>query len=299
MPDAVLPAPLTLLRKKNPMLRFRLVRPSILLLACALVTLATPALAHKQGMHLAIGPVFGNVSPVQITKAGVLVARPFGGGKMVFNLKALRTIAGLKLDAPGNQLRLGLEVNGTPTTTVLPFDIRDGKATIRATLTPTMDLVKGDRIEVTSVDMFDQDGIRFGTFGVPPGARSPIISSSLIYAVESISVVRFSRGGDTRLKLRDNGNFNSGFDTLLDPAGQRITHSGVTVELDLVRNGTPFPFSYSYDIVRGRSVPDGRPVAEIGLAMSETVEVKRLDVFDNVHRRFATLGMKIVAPKVP
>ena len=33
--------------------------------------------------------------------------------------------------------------------------------------------------------------------------------------------------------------------------------------------------------------------------MSETVEVKRLDVFDNVHRRFATLGMKIVAPKVP
>jgi hypothetical protein len=299
MPNADFPGPLGPLRKKNPMLRFRLLRPSIPLLACAFMAFATPALAHKQGMHLSIGPVFGNLSPVQIVKAGVLVARPFGGGKMVFNLKALRTLAGLKLDAPGNQLRLGLKVNGAPTITVLPFDIRDGKATIRATLTPSMNLVKGDRIEVTSVDMFDQDGIRFGTFGVPPGARSPIISSSLIYAVESTSVVRFSRGGDTRLKLRDSGNFNSGFDTLLDPAGQRISHPGVTVELDLVRNGTPFPFSYGYDIAHGRSVPNGRPVVEIGLSTTETVEVKRLDVFDNMHLRFATLGMKIVAPKVP
>ena len=281
------------------MSRTRALRLPSLLLACALMAVASPALAHKQGMHLAIGPVFGNPSPVQITKAGVLVARPFGGGKMVFNLKALRTLAGLKLDAPGNQLRLGLEVNGVPTTTVLSFDIRDGKASVRATLTPSLSLVKGDRVAVTSVDVFDQDGIRFGTFGVPPGARSPIISSSLIYAVESTSVVRFSKGGDTRLKLRDNGNFNSGFDTLLDPSGQRIMHPGVRVELDLVRNGVPFPFAYTYDIVRGRSVPDGRPVAEIGLAMTETVEVKRLDVFDNTHKRFATLGMKIVAPKSP
>ena len=280
------------------MSRFRALRPSSLLLACALLALASPALAHKQGMHLAIGPVFGNPSPVQITKAGVLVARPFGGGKLVFNLKALRTLAGLKLDAPGNQLRLGLEVNGVPTTTVLPFEIRDGKATVRSTLTPTLNLVKGDRVAVTSVDLYDQDGIRFGTFGVPPGARSPIISSSLIYAVESTSVVRFSKGGDTRLKLRDNGNFNSGFDTLLDPSGQRITHPGVTVELGLIRNGVPSTFSYAYDIARGRSVPDGRPVAEIGLAMTETVEITRLDVFDNTHQRFATLGMKIVAPKL-
>lgn len=279
------------------MFRPRAPKPSSLLLALALLALASPALAHKQGMHLAIGPVFANPSPVQITKAGVLVARPFGGGKLVFNLKALRTLAGLKLDAPGNQLRLGLEVNGVPTTTVLPFEIRDGKATVRASLTPSLNLVKGDRIEVKSVDLYDQDGIRFGTMGVPPGTRSPIVASSLIYAVESTSPVRFSKGGDTRLKLRDAGNFNSGFDTLLDAAGQRITHPGVTVELGLVRNGVPSTFSYSYDIVRGRSVPDGRPVAEVGLAMSETVEITRLDVFDSAHVRFATLGMKVVAPK--
>lgn len=279
------------------MSRSRPLRPSRLLLALALLTLASPALAHKQGMHLAIGPVFGNPSPVQIGKAGVLVARPFGGGKLVFNLKALRTLAGLKLDAPGNQLRLDLKVNGTPTTTVLPFEIRDGKATVRASLTPTLNLVKGDRIEITSVGLYDQDGIRFGTMGVPPGTRSPIVSSSLIYAVESTSPVRFSKGGDTRIKLRDSGNFNSGFDTLLDPAGQRISHPGVTVELGLVRNGVPSTFAYSYDIVRGRSVPNGRPVAEVGLAMTETVEITRLDVFDNTHQRFATLGMKVVAPK--
>ena len=280
------------------MSRSRAFRPStLLLLAGAIVLLATPARAHKQGMHLAIGPVFGSPSSIRITKAGVLVARPFGGGKLVFNLKALRTLAGLKLDARGNELRLGLRVNGVPTTTVLPFEIREGKATVRATLTPDLRLVKGDRIEVTSVDLHDQDGIRFGTLGVPPETRSPILASSLIYAAESSSAVRFSKGGDTRLKLRDSGNFNSGFDTLLDPAGQRITHPGVTVELGLVRNGVPSTFSYSYDIVRGRSVPDGRPVAEIGLGMGETVEVTRLDVFDNAHVRFATLGMKVVAPK--
>jgi len=281
------------------MSRPRTNRPSLLLLACALLLLPTGARAHKQGMHLAIGPVFGNPSSIQITKAGVLVARPFGGGRMVFNLKALRNLAGLKLTAPGNQLRLGLRVNGVPTTTVLPFDIRDGKATVRSTLTPGTNLLQGDRIEVTSVDLHDRDGIRFGTFGVPSGTRSPILASSLIYATESTSVVRFSKGGDTRLKLRDDGNFNSGFDTLLDATGRRITHPGVTVELGLVRNGAPSTFSYTYDIVNGRSVPDGRPVAQIGLGMTETVEITRLDVFDNAHIRFAMLGMKVVAPKAP
>ncbi|MBM4245767.1 MAG: hypothetical protein FJ148_18505 [Deltaproteobacteria bacterium] len=281
------------------MSRPRTNRPSRLLLACALLLLPTVALAHKQGVHLAIGPVFGNPSSIQITKAGVLVARPFGGGRMVFNLRALRNLAGLEITAPSNQPRLGLRVNGVPTTTVLPFEIRDGKATVRSTLTPGTNLVQGDRIEVTSVDLHDQDGIRFGTFGVPSGTRSPILASSLIYAAESTSVVRFSKGGDTRLKLRDDGNSNSGFDTLVDAAGHRITHPGVTVELGLVRNGVPSTFSYTYDIVNGRSVPDGRPVAQVGLGMTETVEITRLDVFDNTHVRFATLGMKVVAPKAP
>lgn len=272
---------------------------SLLLAACALLAVPSLAAAHKQGMHLSIGPVAGNVSPVQIGKAGALVLRPFGGGKLVLSLRGLRNLAGFKLEAPGNELRLDLRVNGVPRSVVLPFDVRKGKGTVRSSITPSQALYKGDLVEVRGVDLFDQDGIRFGTIGVAPGTRTPILSSSLIYVIDSTSPIRFSRGGDTRLKLRDDGNFNTGFDTLLDAAGDEITHPGVTVELDLVRDGAPAPFSYSYDIVHGRSVPDGRPVVQIGLQMTENVEVERLDVFDNGHVRFATLGMRVVAPRRP
>jgi hypothetical protein len=260
---------------------------------------ASPAAGHKQGMRLSIGPVVGSSSLVRIDKAGVLVLRPFGGGKLALALRELRAADGAKLDAPGNLLRLALRVNGVPTQVELPFDIRKGKGAVRSRITPAQTLYKGDLVELVSVELLDQVGTRFGAIGVPPGTRTPILSSSLIYVVDSTSPIRFSRGGDTRLKLRDSGNFNTGFDTLLDAAGEAISHPGVTVQLDLVRDGVPAPFSYSYDIVHGRSVPDGRPVVHIGLAVTESVEVQRLDVNDSALTRFATLGLKIAAPRRP
>jgi len=273
--------------------------PSLLLSGLLVLAVAPPAAAHKAGMRLSIGPVVGSTSPVRITDAGVLVARPFGGGKLALELRGLRNAAGAKLEAPGNLLRLRLRVNGSPTQVDLPFDIHKGKGTLRSSITPGRPLYKGDLVEVVGLDLLDASGIRFGAIGVPAGTRDPIVSSSLIYVIDSTSPIRFSRGGDTRLKLRDSGNFNSGFDTLLDAAGKEITHPGVTVRLDLLRNGVAAPFSYSYDIVRGRSVPNGRPVVEIGLAMTENVEVERLDVHDNANVRFATLGLRIAAPKRP
>jgi len=257
---------------------------------------ATPAQAHKQGMRLSLGPVLGNTSPVQLSKAGVLHLLPFGGGKLALDLRDLRTPTGAKLQAPGNVLRMDLRVNGVPASVSLPFDIRDGKAILNATITPSQSLYKGDLVEVVDVDLLDQGGIQFGAIGVPAGTRTPILSSSLIYVTGSTSPIRFSRGGDTRLKLRDDGNFNSGFDTLLDTTGREITHPGVSVELQIVRNGASELRSYSYDILHGRSVPNGRPVVQLGFQVSDTVEVQRLDVFDNAHTRFATLGLRIEAP---
>jgi hypothetical protein len=279
-------------------------RPSralLVLLATTAVVLAAapPADAHKQGMRLSIGPVAGNTSPVQIRRAGVLLLRPFGGGKLTLSLHELRTPEGVKLNAPGNELRLSLRVNGVPKSVVLPFAIVKGEATVRSAITPAQPLFKGDVVEVVGVDLVDQGGIRFGTIGVPAGTRTPIVTSSLVYVVDSTSAIHFSRGGDTRLKLRDDGNFNSGFDTLLDANGAEITHPGVRVELGLVRNGVPSTFSYTYDIVRGRSVPNGRPVAYVGLSIDENVEVTRLDVYDGASVRFATLGLRITAPPRP
>jgi hypothetical protein len=271
----------------------------VVALLCAAFLLCGPAsaLAHKQGVRLAIGPVAGNASPIQIHKAGELVIKPFGGGLLELDLKDLRDGTGVKQSAPGNTLRMSMRVNGVPATVSQPFDVREGKTSLRTTMTPGQQLFKGDLVEIIAVDLFDQGGVRFATMGASPGTRTPVITSSLIYVTDSTSPIRFSRGGDTRLKLRDDGNFNSGFDTLLDPSGKEITHPGVIVELQLVRNGVPELHSYSYDIRRGRSVPNGRPVVHLGLQITDNVEVQRLDVFDNTHTRFSTLGIKIAAPK--
>lgn len=281
------------------MSRFRFLPILPLILLALTLAVAAPAYAHKQGMRLSIGPVAGNTSPVKIVKAGVLVVKPFGGGLLSLELKDLRGPGGVKLEAPGNVLRLALRVNGAPVQVDLPFDVRKGAASLRSVITPAQPLYKGDLVELVDVDLLDRNGVRFGAIGVPPGTRTPILASSLIYVVDSTSPIRFSRGGDTRLKLRDHGNFNSGFDTLLDASGAAITHRSVSVRLGLVRNGVQEPFSYSYDIVHGRSVPNGRPVVEIGLNMAETVEVERLDVYDSTNVRFATLGIRIEAPKRP
>jgi len=97
-------------------------------------------------------------------------------------------------------------VNGVARQVELPFDVRRGKADLRSSITPGLPLYKGDLVELVDLDVLDKDGVRFGAIGVPPGTRDPILTSSLIYVIDSTSPIRFSRGGDTRLKLRDHGN---------------------------------------------------------------------------------------------
>jgi hypothetical protein len=279
-----------------PLLR----RVTLLAAVLALLSAAAPAGAHKQAMKLSVGPLVGSTSPIQIRKAGVLSITPFGGGTVILALKNMRDAFGNKMYAFDNELRLSLRVNGVPTAVAFPFNIKNGKGTLRTVITPAQDLFKGDLVELVDVDLVDKDGVQFGVLGVPAGTRTTIHKTALVYVTDSVSEVHFSRGGDSRLKLRDNGNFNTGFDTLLDPLGEKINTPQVKVELVMrINGGAPTLFTYNYDIINGRSVPDGRPHIELGLQITDTVEVQRLDVFDNLGNRFATMGFKVVSPRAP
>jgi len=280
--------------------RKTLVASAVLSFAVALLASASPASAHKMSLKLGIGPLVGSTSPVQIQKAGVLSITGFAGGTVVLALKDMRDQNGVKMNVFGNELRMELRVNGVPTSVAYPFDIKNGKGTMRSVLTPAQDLFKGDLVELIDVDLVDPNGVQFGVLGVPAGTRIPIYKSALVYVIDSLSPIHFSRGGDSRLKLRDNGNLNTGFDGLRDDQGDRITSPQVKVEIVIVRNGgAPELHFYQYDIVRGRSVPNGRPHVDLGLDVNETVEVRRLDVLDNAGNRFATMGLKILAPRDP
>ena len=165
-------------------------------------------------------------------------------------------------------------------------------------LSDPQDIFKGDLVEVVAMGAYDASGRRFGMLGVSPEANHPVLRSGLVFVIDSASPIRFSRGGDALVRTRE-GYMNSGFDKLLDSSGEKIDSPGIYVEVEYSIDGGPFQVgTYSYDIVNGRSRPGGRPHTYLpGLAFAQTVEVKRVDVFDAVGNRFATLGVKIVSPR--
>jgi hypothetical protein len=110
-----------------------LVASAALSVAFALL-LAAPASAHKQSLKLSIGPLFGNTSPVQIKKAGALSITGFGGGTVILTLKNIRDANSVKMNVFGNQLRMDLRVNGVPTSVAFPFNIKNGKGTLRTVI---------------------------------------------------------------------------------------------------------------------------------------------------------------------
>lgn len=268
-----------------------------LVAATVLLSGASPARAHKQSMYLSVGPVKGSASPLVIEKAGGLRVSQYGGGQLSLVLPAVRDAAGKKVTASGNQIRLELRVNGVAQSAVMPFDVTDGKAKAKGFLSNPQDIFKGDLVEVVSMGAYDSSGVRFGMIGVTPEANHPVLRTGLVFVIDSLSPIRFSRGGDVLVRTRE-GYMNSGFDKLLDAQGEKIDSPGVRVEIEYSINGGPTQVeSYSYDIVNGRSRPGGRPHTNLGLSFDETVEVKRVDVFDADGNRFATMGVKIVSPR--
>ena len=271
--------------------------PLLALVAGALLCAAAPARAHKQSMYLSVGPVVGSTSPLVITKAGGLRISQYGGGQVSLVIPAVRDAAGNKVDAQGNEIRLELRVNGVAREATLPFDVVDGKVKAKGFLSSPQDIFKGDLVELVSMGAYDASGVRFGLIGVTPEANHPVVRTGLVFVIDSASPIRFSRGGDVLVRTRE-GYVNSGFDKLLDPMGEKIDSPGVRVEVEYsVNGGPPEVESYSYDIVNGRSRPGGRPHANFGISFDQTVEVRRIDVFDADGNRFATMGVKIVSPR--
>lgn len=269
------------------------------LLSCAILLASAPeAQAHKQSMKLSIGPAWGSTSPLRITKTATLNILQYAGGAIALTLREVRDRSGARANAEGNELRLDLRVNGVPRSVVLSFGVEEGKTKLKGFLSSPRDIFKGDVVELVSLGLFDSQGRRFGVLGALPGAQLPILQSGVVFVVDSLSAIRFLRGGDTLIRLRDDGYMNSGFDKLLDPAGHKIDAPGVRVDVELsVNGGAPEVRSYSYDIVRGRSRPGGRPHTYLGLDVSDNVEIRRVDIYDGDGNRFATLGVKIVSPR--
>jgi len=267
-------------------------------LGLALLSGAAPARAHKQSMKLSLSTPPDSTSPLRITKTATLNILQYAGGTIQMGLREVKDASGSRANATGNTLRFELRVNGVPRSVALPFDIVKGKTKYKGFLSEPRDLFKGDLIELVSVGLWDAQDRRFGVLGALPGAQLPILRSGVVFVVDTTSAIRFSRGGDTLVRLRDDGYMNSGFDKLLDSAGAKIDAPGVRVEIELsVNGGAPEVRSYDYDITRGRSREGGRPHTYLGLDISDEVEVRRIDIFDGEGNRFATLGVKIVSPR--
>lgn len=268
------------------------------LLACGLLLVSGEARAHKQSLNFSVGPVLGTASPLRIAKSGVFRISQYGGGQLALVLPKVFDAAGAKANAAGNEIRLDLRVNGVPRSATMPFDVVNGKAKAGGFLSDPQDIFKGDLVEVVAMGAYDASGRRFGMLGVSPEANHPVLRSGLVFVIDSASPIRFSRGGDALVRTRE-GYMNSGFDKLLDSSGEKIDSPGIYVEVEYSIDGGPFQVgTYSYDIVNGRSRPGGRPHTYLpGLSFAQTVEVKRVDVFDAVGNRFATLGVKIVSPR--
>lgn len=268
------------------------------LLACGLLLVSGEARAHKQSLNFSVGPVLGTASPLRIAKSGVFRISQYGGGLLALVLPKVFDAAGAKANAAGNEIRLDLRVNGVTRSATMPFDVVNGKAKAGGFLSDPQDISKGDLVEVVAMGAYDASGRRFGMLGVSPEANHPVLRSGLVFVIDSASPIRFSRGGDALVRTRE-GYMNSGFDKLLDSSGEKIDSSGIYVEVEYSIDGGPFQVgTYSYDIVNGRSRPGGRPHTYLpGLSFAQTVEVKRVDVFDAVGNRFATLGVKIVSPR--
>ena len=268
------------------------------LLACGLLLVSGEARAHKKSLNFAVGPVLGTASPLRIAKSGVFRISQYGGGLLALVLPKVFDPAGAKANAAGNEIHLDLRVNGVPRSATMPFDVVNGKAKAGGFLSDPQDIFKGDLVEVVAMGAYDASGRRFGMLGVSPEANHPVLRSGLVFVIDSASPIRFSRGGDALVRTRE-GYMNSGFDKLLDSSGEKIDSPGIYVEGEYSIDGGPFQVgTYSYDIVNGRSRPGGRPHTYLpGLAFAQTVEVKRVDVFDAVGNRFATLGVKIVSPR--
>ena len=211
---------------------------------------------------------------------GFVTMRPTGGGAIDLWLPGV---------PPNARLVVDYRVNGTPRPEVA-YVLRRAR-----TAWPLgFDTSDQDKVEITSLRVVDASDRVIAVLGTGPDPRMlRILSAPLVWVVDTLSDVGFTRGGDTFLSK--NGDWTIGFDALRSRAtGLRLNNRGNYAEIEVsVNDGAPQVFSVTFDVQSGKSRPNGRPGRNIGTRPGDRVRIHRVEVFDAAGRRFATMGIRM------
>lgn len=256
------------------MFRRRLGRRFVwLALAAAVVLAPSAARAHRSNVKANLVRVVG-------TGGGYLNVRPSRGGWV-------------ELDFPGypqnGKLTMDFRINGVPTVGVV-YPIDSDKEVWRL----AFGVRDQDKLEISNVRVLDGNGQTYAVLGSDVGARGrDVFSSPLVWVVDTLSDVGFTRGGDTILSR--SGKWTIGFDALRSRAtNSRLNNTANRAEIEYSVNGGPWLVdTVSFDVQSGKSRPNGRPGKQLAILPTDHVEVRRVDVLDSGGRRFATMGVRM------
>jgi hypothetical protein len=156
-------------------------------------------------------------------------------------------------------------------------------------------VVSQDKLEVQSLEVLDADQTTvIATVGSTIGlVNKPILTWPLVYVVDSPSNVCFTRGGDTF--VFPNGKWTVGFDALRVCGTQdHLNNTGNRAEIEYRVNGGAWVVdSLTFDVQSGKSRPNGRPGKYLTFNQLDRLEIKRVEVFDSLGRKFATMGVRM------
>jgi hypothetical protein len=244
--------------------------------ACAVLLLPGNARAHRPQVKMNLVRLDGEVQNAFVTIS------PVTGGHVKLSL------LGRPVDG---RLVITYRVNGVDRPEVsYPFSGLSG------TWPLGFATVDQDKLEIRDVRVLDQGGTVVAVIGTGAVVRSgKVLSVPLVWVVDTVSDVGFTRGGDTF--LYKNGSWNVGFDALRSRATNAHLHNaGNYAEIEIsVEGGSWQVLRVTFDVLSGKSEPNGRPGRNLGFHPGARVQVKRVDVFDSQGNKFATMGIRMGA----
>lgn len=259
---------------------------------------AVPAGAHQTSLKATMVEAPGSTSAVAYgprTRA-LLSLGSGGGGRIKLKVKRAEDGSGARATALGNHLRMDVVLNGAAETWRFPFDLVNGNGKISKVF---LGLFSPDIIEIVDVALEDAGGEAFGVLGFVSGVGPSRALASAMVQVEEGSFIRLapSRDADVSIRAKHGGNLKVRFDKLEDALGNAINSVGNRLEVEVDVNGTaPVSTTAFFDVVDDNGEAD---VALPGLLPGDVVRVRRIDAYDPLGDRFATLGVRIRNPRLP
>lgn len=252
------------------------VRAAALLTALIVLAAESPreAEAHKPYLKATLLRVDGT------HEDGFLKMRPNGDGKIDLWLPGAPAGARLVVDYRLNGVAkpgFSYALQGSRSAWPLGFETKDQ-----------------DKVEIANVRVLDASDRTIAILGAgadPSMLR--ILTSPLVWVVDTLSDVGFTRGGDTFLSK--DGDWTVGFDALRSRAtGLRLDNQGNYAQIELsVNDGAPQVFTVTFDVRSGKSRPNGRPGMNVGTGPDDRVRIHRVEVFDGQGHLFATMGIRM------